>query len=97
MVGMSAEGLRLIEIGESTPRPATAVAIAKALQWPPDALDRLANGEDPASFETVEPAPEPHEVGRLDWMADEIVRLRGQVAELAQLLRQDIEGRSKGE
>lgn len=66
LAGISAEGMRLIEMGTSTPRPDTSAAIARALNWPPDALDRLAAGEDPASFEPVEPTPEPQEVGRLD-------------------------------
>lgn len=32
-------------------QPRTKKAIARALQWPDDALDRLVAGEDPATFE----------------------------------------------
>lgn len=57
------------------PSSTNAVAIARALNWPPDALDRLAVGEDPSSFEPVEPAPEPVDIDRLDVLGQDLAIL----------------------
>ena len=98
LAGISSEGMRLIEIDVSSPRPENSAAIAKALQWPPDALARIAAGEDPASLPTVGQAPEPSEIERLDTLGRDIAILRGENAQLAKdlaeamrLLRQLVE------
>lgn len=51
--GVSSSTVRLIEKGDqrvATPRGLTVAAMMRALGWPPDAIVRLAAGEDPASL-----------------------------------------------
>jgi len=49
---MSAAALRKIESGTApTPRAAKRLALMRALRWPPDALDRLAEGDDPHALD----------------------------------------------
>lgn len=51
---ISIQNVRVIEAGQrQNPTLEIAVALAKALRWPTDALNRIAMGEDPSEFETV--------------------------------------------
>ena len=78
------------ETGWMMPIHSNRAAIARALQWPPDALDRIAAGEDPAALPTVDPNPKPADRITRD-VVDEVIMLRGQVAELAQMIRDLVE------
>lgn len=50
--GVGVTTWRLIEGGKAQPRPTTLAAIARALNWPPDAASRLARGETPPTMTT---------------------------------------------
>lgn len=67
-------------------RPSTTAAIAAILQWPADALARIAAGEDPASLPTVDPTTEPSEASQLEILGRDLAILRGENAKLAQEL-----------
>lgn len=94
--GLSEPQWRKIEKGLDAlrMRHGTKTGIATALRWPPDAIDRIVDGEDPDSFPTVEPVTQPHEIGTDDDLAYEVLRLRAEVAKLAKLVRESIEQRS---
>lgn len=46
--------------------------VAAALDWPPDAIDRLLDGEDPSTFDRPHPPTDP---GGAVIMADELIGL----------------------
>lgn len=73
--GVSSMTVRQIEQGTASPsgRGITRVALMRALGWPPDALDRLAAGEDPKHLAPdSEPPTQPAGLsGRWDDLTDE--------------------------
>lgn len=83
--GLSIQTVRLIEKGEPDSkgfRPNTLATMSSALQWPRDALERIANGE---------PAPESRGVDleqRMDAVEADLKELRSDVEEFRELLRQ---------
>lgn len=55
LAGLSAESWSRFERGSRVPSPTSAMKMARALRWPPDALERITAGEDPTSLQTVDP------------------------------------------
>lgn len=63
MVGVTRQGLTPIRKGLRRQYEArTLVGVAEALRWPLDWYDRLVDGDDPATFETVDHAPRPRTI-----------------------------------
>lgn len=59
---LSEPTVRVFERGEQTSfRPSTLAAISVGLDWPPDALIRLRDGEDPAALDPAEGEAPPWE------------------------------------
>jgi hypothetical protein len=83
-VGVTPEGLRPVRQGvRKHYHDKVKFGIARALRWPPDALDRLLAGEDPAGFE-AHPAAADSGEGRLDAIEERFDRIESQLAHLAE-------------
>ena len=55
--GLARETWSRFENNKQVPSRTSATKIARALRWPPDALERIEAGEDPADLPTIDDAP----------------------------------------
>ena len=73
-----------VEMGTRAAHPGTEVAIAQALDWPPDAFDQIRSGVDPDDLPTIErPEMTLVQVAQLQAVLDEVRALRRLVQDLA--------------
>lgn len=85
--GISSSLVKNIEAGTAPleGRGAKRATFMRALRWPPDALTRLAMGDDPTAFEeSSEPAPDPP----WDVLLDVMTEVRDEVRRLADRLEE---------
>ena len=87
--GVSFKSLAAYLEGAPIVRPDKARGLARALRWPPDAIDRLLAGEDPATFDepTPPPAAPAQQTPEYLALAAEVEELRTSLAELTEELR----------
>lgn len=87
--GLTAQGLMAVRKGYRRQyQDKLKLGVARALQWPPDAIDRLLSGEDPASFQGDDPPPSPL-AGALD---PDVIGLAARAGKLTPEQRAKVEG-----
>ena len=93
VAGISTRTWIRVEDGDASSSAMTMRKVAMALRWPPDALARIAAGEDPGDLPTVESVPSPGDpaADTIEQMARDIAVLRGRVAEQDETLAELVE------